>query len=73
MVENWITDQVRMALAAKPAPAGTRFPLGTGRLSVFPIKDKLTGINATRGMSLPLRIDRHRTHYLNAKARPAID
>ena len=50
-------DQVRMALAADPAPTGTLFSLWAGRLPVLPIEDKLTGIDAIRGMGLPLRID----------------
>jgi hypothetical protein len=61
-------DQVRMALAAEPAPTGTRFSLWTGRLSVFPIKDKLTRINARSGMGLPLRVNGDGTNHLNPQA-----
>lgn len=65
-------DQFRMRLAANPAPTGTRFPLWTGCEPLLPIQDKLTRVNAIRGMGLPLGIKRHRTYDLNAKARLAL-
>jgi len=57
-----------MALAADPTPTGTLFSLWTDRLSVLPIQDKLTGINAIRGVGLPLRINGHWANYLDPKA-----
>lgn len=62
-----------MALAAEPAPPGTRFPLRTDCLSVLPIKGELTGINARWGVGLPLGIYRDRINYLDPKALLTLD
>jgi hypothetical protein len=45
-------DELRMRLPTHPAPAGTRFPLRTGCEPLLPIQDKLTCVNAIRGISL---------------------
>jgi hypothetical protein len=62
-----------MALPAEPTPTGTRFLLRTDRLSVFPIKDELTGINARWGMGLPLGINRDRANNLDPKSLLTLD
>lgn len=56
-------DPVVMALAAEPAPTGTRFPEAVQVACRFsPSRTNGTSINARWSMGLPLRINGHWTH-----------
>jgi hypothetical protein len=66
-------DQVGMPLPAERSPAAARFSLWTGRLWVFPIEGEWAGIEALRGLSLPLGISWRRTYQLDPEASLAVD